>query len=408
MFHQLTWATFLWILIAFLLVDAIKTYVEIWRRPSTRAFTSDLSQVTALISTYNGSKVIGQTIEDLLKMGLPQDRILVIDDGSTDETAQIVKHFGVICHTIPNMGKIHAIHFGIFRVKTDYVLLLDDDTRVGNMKLPTSLMDQYSAVAFKVLPDRRDRCGPKGQNFVSCLQRYEYAKSMEIGRRFLDGTASISCVSGAIGLFNTKRLIAHHHQHSGAFEGEDFQRTILEHLYDGSVAFVYEAAWTVVPDNPKSLLRQRLWFWYPAHYHMFLNYMKLLVKPRTSARLRAEMLYNLVVVLGEPFRLWSVIMLAYNRVWEAFLLLYGLYLLLELYPFIAVQRHLNTGRRVGVLLIYPVYNMAVMLLRVAAVFVWLWKRFVTKEMKPKTREDRKWWVATDEEEEKEKELSVVG
>lgn len=395
MFYNMSWATFLWILIVFLLVDAIKTYMEIWRRPKVRDFDTDLLRVTALIPTYNGGKVIGQTLEDLLKMGLSQEQIVVVDDGSTDDTAQIVKSFGVRYFWIPNMGKVHAIHFGIFRVKTDYVLLLDDDTRVADMKLPTSLMSSYSAVAFKVLPDRRNRYGPKGQSFTSCIQRYEYAKSMEIGRRFLDGTASISCISGAVGLFHTKRLIDLHHRHSGAFEGEDFQRTILEHLYGGNVAFVEQTAWTAAPDNFRGLFRQRLWYWYPAHYHMFLNYLKLMIKPRTPGRLRAEMAYNMVVVLGEPLRFWSLVMLAYHQVWEAFALIYGLYFALEIYPFVTIQRQMDTGKRLAVLFVYPVYNMCVLVLRVLAVLVWLWKRFVSKEMKPKTAKDRKWWVPAD-------------
>lgn len=395
MFAGLPWETFFWIIVIFLLIDAVKVYVEIFRRPATREFTSDLSNVTALIPTRNGAKVIGQTIQDLLDMGLPKDRILVIDDGSTDNTATVAKSFGVLCYTIPNMGKVHAIHFGIFRIKSDYVLLLDDDTRVGNIKLPTSLVNGFGAVAFVVLPCRRNRYGTKGQSLVSCVQRYEYAKSMEIGRRFLDGTASISCVSGAAGLFRKDRLIALHHAHSGAFEGEDFQRTILEHLHGGNVVFVPETAWTVAPDSIWKLIRQRICFWYPAHYHMFFNCIKLMFKKKCPGRLRAEMLYNLVVVLGEPLRFASFIVLIAHHMWQILLLLYLLYLLLEIYPFLTVQRNLNTGKRIWVLPLYPLYNLFNMILRVLAVFVWVWKRFITKEMKAKTEKDRKWWVPAD-------------
>ncbi|NIM04904.1 MAG: glycosyltransferase [Armatimonadetes bacterium] len=391
----LTWGTFFWILIIFLLIDAVKIYVEIWQRPAIRDFTSDLSNVTALIPTRNGAKVIGPTIRDLLGIGLPKDQILVIDDGSTDNTAEVAKSFEVRCYTIPHMGKVHAIHFGVFRVKTDFVLLLDDDTRVGNLKLPTSLINGFGAVAFVVLPDRRSRHGPKGQSFSSCIQRYEYAKSMEIGRRFLDGTASISCVSGAAGLFRKDRLRALHHSHTGAFEGEDFQRTILEHLHGGNVAFVEEPVWTVAPDTFWKLIRQRILSWYPAHYHMFFNYIKLLFKKGIPGRLRAEMLYNVIVVLGEPLRFFSLIMLLYYGMWDILLLLYALYFLVEIYPFVTVQRRLNTGKRIWVLLIFPVYNFFNMVLRVVAFLVWIWKRFVTGEMKRKTEKDRKWWVSAD-------------
>jgi len=395
MFAGISWEIFLWILLVFLVIDAAKIYVEIWRRPAARSFATSLSEVTALIPTHNGEKVIAPTIDDLLKLGLTREHILVIDDGSTDQTATVVEPYGVRLYRIPQMGKVRALHFGLFRVTTPYVLLLDDDTRVGNLQLPTSLMDFYGAVAFVVLPDRRERHGLKGQSFASCLQRYEYAKSMEIGRRFLDGTASISCISGAIGLFRRDRLIELHHHHSGAFEGEDFQRTILEHLHGGNVVFVEETAWTVAPDTLGKLLRQRLLFWYPAHYHMFFNYLKVLFKPGIPGRLRWEMFYNAVVVAGEPFRFWSFLILLYFRQWPVFLILYGLYLLVELYPFFTVQRRLNTGKKIAVLLLYPFYNLLNMLLRVAAFPVWAWKRFVSKEMKAKTEADRKWWVRAD-------------
>src|SRR5438132_133030 len=86
-----------------------------------------------------------------------------------------------------------------------FCALLDDDTRLGGARLPTSLItdDGFDAVAFQVLPDRRDRSGARGNGFLGHLQRYEYGKSMEIGKRFHDVTQSVSCVSGAIGLFRT-------------------------------------------------------------------------------------------------------------------------------------------------------------------------------------------------------------
>ncbi|MEE8537652.1 MAG: glycosyltransferase family 2 protein, partial [Acidobacteriota bacterium] len=268
-FHGVDLSSYFWIIILFLLVDAIKVLIEIWNLPVQRAFSSDLSQVTALIPTHNGRDVIRETVGDLIRTGLPRDQILIIDDGSTDETAKVLEELEVRFYRIPNMGKVSAINFGIHRVRTPYVLLLDDDTRIGNARIPTSLLDTFDAVAFNVIPDRRDRHGPRGSGLIACMQRYEYCKSMEIERRFQDGTASISCISGAIGLFKKERLQAFHHKHTGVFQGEDLQRTIIELLNDGNVVFVDEPVWTVVPGNLTGLVRQRLVTWYPAHYHMF-------------------------------------------------------------------------------------------------------------------------------------------
>jgi uncharacterized membrane protein len=43
-----------------------------------------------------------------------------------------------------------------------------------------------------------------------------------------------------------------------------------------------------------------------------------------------------------------------------------------------------------VLLLYPLFGLSNAVLRVVAWFVWLWKRFVTGEMRRKTQKDRKW------------------
>ena len=385
-----TLSPYFYIILLFLLVDALKVFVEIWNRPVRRLFTSDMTQVTALIPTHNGRAVIRETLNDLLRAGLPPERILVVDDGSSAGTHEILEEMKVRHYRVPAMGKVSAINFGIHRVHTPHVLLLDDDTRIGKARIPTSLLEKFDAVAFNVLPDRRDRYGPKGSGLLSCLQRYEYSKSMEIGRRFQDATASISCISGAIGLFKKERLQAFHHKHSGVFQGEDLQRTIIELLNDGSVVFADEPVWTVVPDKIATLARQRLAGWYPAHYHLFTNYFRLLVRRASPWRLRHEMAYNIFVVLSEPFRFWSLMTILWRGMWFELGLLYFLYLLLETYPFFIIQREFNTGKRWAVLLLYPLFGLTNAVLRIVSWFVWLWKRFVTGEMRRKSVKDRKW------------------
>ncbi len=377
MFQGVDLSSYFWIIILFLLVDAIKVFIEIWNRPIQRAFSSDLSEVTALIPTHNGRDVIRETVGDLIRAGLPRDQILVIDDGSKDETAKVLEELEVRFYRIPNMGKVAAINFGIHRVRTPYVLLLDDDTRIGNARIPTSLLDTFDAVAFNVIPDRRDRHGPRGSGLIACMQRYEYCKSMEIGRRFQDGTASISCISGAIGLFKKERLQAFHHKHTGVFQGEDLQRTIIELLNDGNVVFVDEPVWTVVPDDMTDFARQRMVKWYPAHYHMFFSYLKLIFKRGSPWRLRYEMAYNVFVVLTEPFRAGSLVMIAYLGLWLELGLIYLLYLLLEMYPFVAIQRKLNSGYKYVVLVLYPVFGLSNVMMRVLIFTVWIYRRFIT-------------------------------
>ena len=284
-------------------------------------------------------------------------------------------------------GKASAINYAIYRVRTPLVLLLDDDTRLGDSRIPTSLITEgrSDAVAFQVLPDRRNRDGARGNTFLGAVQRYEYAKSMEIGKRFHDVTQSVSCVSGAIGLFRREDLQELHHDHTCVFQGEDLQRTILHLLNGRHIAFASEPVWTVTPFGWGQWLRQRLFGWYPGTYHQLLNMLKLSAKRNVSWRLRYEMAYNLFTVITDPLKTWSIFVLAVTpglRWWA--LVIYLLYLAFEMFPWMVI-REPGSNRRasIGVLLFYPVYGAVNTILRTAAIFTWFWLRYVKKTMKPR-------------------------
>ena len=369
------------------LVDFVKLLIELLGRSEERRFQSDPSLVTAVIASRNGAKVLPMTIQQLTRL-LPAEQILVVDDGSTDGTSDVATGLGCQVHRFEKgKGKASAVNYAVYRVQTPYTLLLDDDTRLGGARLPTSLLaaDGFDAVAFHVLPDRRNREGSHGNTFLGALQRYEYGKSMEIGKRFHDVTQSVSCVSGAVGLFRTEDLNRYHHQHTGVFQGEDLQRTVIHLLNKGRIVFANEPVWTVAPSSFGAWFRQRLTGWYPGLYHQLANFLRLLFKPGVSWRLRYEMAYNVYTVVSDPLKTWSIFMILITpglRWWG--LVVYLLYLLFELYSWMLVRLP-GTGKRapILVLLVYPLYGALNTVLRTAAVFIWFWFRFVTGTMRPR-------------------------
>ena len=370
------------------LIDFVKVLVELVGRSDARTYTSDPSLITAIVPSRNGAAHLPGTVADLARL-VPPERILVIDDGSTDDTFAVASALGCQVHHFDNSkGKAAAINFAVYRVKTPYTLLLDDDTRLGGVRIPTSLLshDGYDAVAFHVLPDRRNRDGASGNNFLGAVQRYEYGKSMEIGKRFHDVTYSVSCVSGAVGLFRTEDLDRYHQQHTGVFQAEDLQRTIIHLLNGRRIVFANEAVWTVAPSTFAQWTRQRITGWYPGLYHQTANFIRLLFKPGVSWRLRYEMAYNLYALVSDPLKVASFVFIAVTpevRWWGG--ALYLLYLVFEAYPFMVVRVPGEPRSRssLAVLLIYPVYGALNTLLRAAALAVWFWLRYVTGSMRPR-------------------------
>lgn len=88
-------------------------------------------QVSVIIDTYNYGEFIEQAIESVLSQDFPADRmeILVIDDGSTDDTAERVKKYGSYLkyYWKLNGGQASAFNFGFARVRGEIISLLDGD-----------------------------------------------------------------------------------------------------------------------------------------------------------------------------------------------------------------------------------------------------------------------------------------
>jgi len=131
-------------------------------------------KTTVVIPNYNGIKYLGNCIRNLAEAKKQADfHILVIDNGSTDgslETAREYESRGILeLVAFPeNRGFCGAVNEGIRRCKTEYVLLLNNDTEVteGFVSRLEQFMDRHPkafGTSSKMLslqePDVIDDCG---------------------------------------------------------------------------------------------------------------------------------------------------------------------------------------------------------------------------------------------------------
>jgi glycosyltransferase involved in cell wall biosynthesis len=87
-------------------------------------------KVSAVIPAFNRRSYIGRAIDSVMCQSVPLDEILVIDDGSTDGTAEIVeKRYGGAVRTIrqSNTGVSGARRRGIQEARGDWIAFLDSD-----------------------------------------------------------------------------------------------------------------------------------------------------------------------------------------------------------------------------------------------------------------------------------------
>jgi len=94
--------------------------------------------VSAIIPVYNGAKFIAEAIKSICMQGYGPMEIMVVDDGSTDDTSRIVQSFKDVRYLYqPNQGCAAARNAGIHSTKGELIGFLDaDDYWAGNKLNP--------------------------------------------------------------------------------------------------------------------------------------------------------------------------------------------------------------------------------------------------------------------------------
>lgn len=86
-------------------------------------------KISVVVPVYNGADTIAQCIESLLGQDYPADRydVIVVENGSTDDTTAIVERYPVRLYRSPKRGVAQARNFGIAKTDADIIAMLDAD-----------------------------------------------------------------------------------------------------------------------------------------------------------------------------------------------------------------------------------------------------------------------------------------
>ncbi|MBV8594404.1 MAG: glycosyltransferase, partial [Caulobacteraceae bacterium] len=215
--------------------------------------------ISVLIPCFNEEKVIVGSVQRILASNWPKLEILVLDDGSRDRTAQVVREaFGaeakVRLLSFENGGKARALNRGLAATRGEIVVALDADTLFPPDTLPRLARwfvdPRVGAVAGNAVVGNR-------LNLITRWQALEYVTAQNLERRALAALGAVTVVPGAVGAWRRAALTAlGGYPHDTLAEDQDltlaFQRAGWRVEFDSSAR-----AYTEAPDTVRGLLNQR-------------------------------------------------------------------------------------------------------------------------------------------------------
>ncbi|MGW7001229.1 bifunctional polysaccharide deacetylase/glycosyltransferase family 2 protein [Streptomyces sp. NPDC054933] len=328
--------------------------------------------VSVIVPAYNESAGIEAAVRSLLASAHPVE-IIVVDDGSTDGTADLVESLGLPVRVIrqQNAGKPAALNTGLAAASCDLVVMVDGDTVFEPDTVRTIVQPFANSHVGAVSGNAKvvNRGGLLGR-----WQHIEYVVGFNLDRRLFDLAECMPTVPGAVGAFRRQALL----DLGGVSDvtlAEDTDLTMA--LCRDGWRVVYEEgakAWTEAPASLNALWRQRYRWCYGTLQAMWKHRGALAQRGAAGRLGRRGLLYLLLFQVLLPllapvvdiFALYGLLFLDPVRIvglWLAFLLLQ---LLMGLYAF------RSDGERPGALWSLPlqqfVYRQLMYLVVIQSVF----------------------------------------
>ena len=220
-----------------LIIIGVFAIIDRFRKRKNYAGAEYQPRVAVLIPAYNEEKVIVRTIRSVMMSNYKNIRVIVIDDGSKDNTYRAavdaypadIASGRLTVLTKPNGGKADALNFGLERTTEEIYVGIDADGVIAHDAI-TNLVPHFAdpkigAVAGNAKVGNR-------VNLWTRWQALEYITSQNFERRALDLFDVVMVVPGAIGAWRTSAVKEGGGYHTNTVaEDADLTMNLLEQGY---------------------------------------------------------------------------------------------------------------------------------------------------------------------------------
>lgn len=237
-------------------------YINTARYTARDEHESDFTPyISIIVPVYNEGMLLRATIDSLKKQNYPNYEIIIVDDGSSDNTREIARelvgdfgHVQVKLIEKPNGGKSTALNAGIQCAKSDFVLNVDGDSQLASDTLRLTIRHfedpTMGAVAGNVKVVNRD-------NLWTRLQALEYVEGLNMARAAQSLVKLVNIIPGPLGLFRKQAILDAGWYTTDTF-AEDCDLTLKMIRLGYRVEYEPDAiSFTEAPNQLLDLLKQR-------------------------------------------------------------------------------------------------------------------------------------------------------
>jgi len=281
--YQLTSMLFITLSVFFGFRTFINLSTSLLYRPNINEFETT-PPVSIIIPAFNEGKVIEKTIRSVLELSYSQKEIIVVDDGSRDDTLKIARFMEIdnplrVISKKKNGGKWRALNKGIASSKSDIIVCIDADTVLDKnaiQPLISHFIDsKVGAVAGNIKVGNRD-------NILTKLQALEYISNLNIQRRSEAFFGKVTVVPGPLGAFR-KSIIKEVGFYAGDTFAEDADLTLK--ILRAGYKIKYEPkaiGYTEAPMSVFDLAKQR-YRWYRGFLQVIIKHKGMFFNPKYGA-----------------------------------------------------------------------------------------------------------------------------
>ncbi|MEV0425179.1 bifunctional polysaccharide deacetylase/glycosyltransferase family 2 protein [Micromonospora sp. NPDC050495] len=236
-------------------VACARRHVRRVRRP--RRGPEVTAPVSVIVPAYNEAANIAATVRSLVASAYPALEVVVVDDGSTDGTADIVERLGLRGVRVirqANAGKPAALNTGIRAARANLLVLVDGDT-VFQPDTVYRLVQGFADPTVGAISGNTKVANRR--RLLGRWQHLEYVIGFNLDRRMYDVLECMPTIPGAIGAFRREVLLAVGGVPADTL-AEDTDLTMKVLRAGWRVSYEERAiAWTEVPASLRQLWRQR-------------------------------------------------------------------------------------------------------------------------------------------------------